>query len=796
MNNQKAIVIIAEAWGPVNGGINVFNADFAKALGVVLKGYRIKVICVVGELITAETDPEADNVKLLALSENPGSEIRDTRLAEHIKGKLDEYSYNVLWWIGHDIRTGPLAERLKEVSGQGQLALIHHMSYSSYKGYQTGEAMKAYKKDQEQRLLFNRADCTFAVGPLLRDSLDDLIEAESGTKIFEIVPGLPEIKSKSAPRKFTAITYGRLNPENDRVKQIMLGLDAFADAVRKTNDEELPNALQNEPHLYAIGLALEDKQEEEKLRKRLSDNAGRVVNFSPLPYFEDRDELFKQLSRCSLALMLSLHEGFGLVGWEAIAAEIPLIIGQNSGLYHLIRKHCGTIGLALVKTVKVRGDIGIDGTENYRPDDLINVRKAIIDVANNVEEAKKDAKHLKNLLLSPKEGGYCGFTWLMTAKRFSEDLGLIEEDPCTPPSPHPPTTARYADKEVKEALIKHGAVSLLAVGNSIQLIQLNLNGRSETESDNLEVTCRFPEDIHINTKTNSPKTEELIASIKDFDSGIRNYLQSDESFRADEYSKAEWKLGIKLIRPLVDIHNEKHPSIIVHPLSYRSTDLYNRRLVKGKVPTLSGGTHLYPDLVKLYDECIKSLLRSSETYKFPCPSQLFIELALVASDHQVLLVRKKAAVGSGVVAELGRAWTCGPEFGLTFSHLNDDKLMLHTAIVDSVEKEFGLRSEDIEYWHLDGLCLQFIHLNTALYGYCKTYLTGEELKKRFKAKKSNQFYIELEDFTQTEFIKPYPELVDLKNLPDILTEEKRHDGMYWHPSARIRLYSVLKNYSY
>jgi glycosyltransferase involved in cell wall biosynthesis len=51
-----------------------------------------------------------------------------------------------------------------------------------------------------------------------------------------------------------------------------------------------------------------------------------VVNLHALPYTDDRQQLYSELSRASVALMPSWHEGFGLVAWEAIAAGVPLIV--------------------------------------------------------------------------------------------------------------------------------------------------------------------------------------------------------------------------------------------------------------------------------------------------------------------------------------------------------------------------------------------------------------------------------------------------------------------------------------
>ena len=50
------------------------------------------------------------------------------------------------------------------------------------------------------------------------------------------------------------------------------------------------------------------------------------------PYSADRDDIRKELLQASLVLMPSHNEAFGLAGCEAIAAGIPALISDESGL--------------------------------------------------------------------------------------------------------------------------------------------------------------------------------------------------------------------------------------------------------------------------------------------------------------------------------------------------------------------------------------------------------------------------------------------------------------------------------
>ena len=57
------------------------------------------------------------------------------------------------------------------------------------------------------------------------------------------------------------------------------------------------------------------------------------LNVVACKYTSERLLLWQRLTQCHVAVMPSRHEGFGLVGWEAISASIPLIVSKNSGLY-------------------------------------------------------------------------------------------------------------------------------------------------------------------------------------------------------------------------------------------------------------------------------------------------------------------------------------------------------------------------------------------------------------------------------------------------------------------------------
>jgi glycosyltransferase involved in cell wall biosynthesis len=349
---KPCLVLLTDAWGAKYGGINSFNMDFAKGLGLLLSETH-QVICVVLEATEDEReDARRKHVRLLSVgrSEHHGhfEAFRAAEVVTAVRGAIP--GAPILWWIGHDTITGDLALALPNAAGEGQCALINHMSYQDYVSYKHGVGAKARDKAAKQRSMFKRADKVFAVGPLLRQRLADMLGRES-EKVPMLVPGLADIEIAPQPKQFIGITFGRLDPENDRIKQGWLAAAAFASAYAEAlkSPAVLP-AYRSPPLLNLIGLAAAGGAEEDALHQFVEGRAGRVLNLIPVPYDDNRDRVFEQLRRCSLAMMLSWHEGFGLTGWEAIAAGVPLIVSENSGVRLLIDEILGGSGMGCMSS--------------------------------------------------------------------------------------------------------------------------------------------------------------------------------------------------------------------------------------------------------------------------------------------------------------------------------------------------------------------------------------------------------------------------------------------------------------
>lgn len=425
-------MLLATAWGPKHGGINAFNMDFAIGLANHL-GESAKVFCAVF-LPTAEdvADARGKRVNLVAINRPIESSAYDASWAHEVwKAFKQNYPNETIdWWVGHDVTTGCAAVEGPSAAEQGQSALIMHMNYVDYQNYKSGIGKAAQEKENQQRKLFRMAHRCFANGPLLRDALADIV----GPDVTMLVPGFAAVPIQPSAHRLHLITFGRMDRESARIKQGALAVAGFASAVKQVNSTPgMPEILKNNPQMRVIGLKESAGKEENVLIRLAAERANREVNVIALPFDELRNELLDELGRANIALMLSWHEGFGLTGWEAVAAEVPLIISKQTGLWQLLKETFGErLAAGYVRAIDVRGQRGDDDTSNFLPEDEASVRDAIIDCAAHLPIARGDAVKLKHDL---KNKLIC--TWDHTARQFYDGLRYTSARPSIPVSLDP-----------------------------------------------------------------------------------------------------------------------------------------------------------------------------------------------------------------------------------------------------------------------------------------------------------------------------------------------------------------------
>ena len=285
---------------------------------------------------------------------------------------------------------------------------------------------EAYTKVKEQKSTFTKADFLFANGPYLQKALARFVNPRPVTRL---VPGFPDIKSQTINDEIRAITFGRLDQQNDNIKQGLLAVAGFAGAVKDLEESSIatPSLKYMDKQIVVFGVNEPGGSDEARFRETAKGRAGKVINIIPMPFEDNRDEIFSALGEANIALMASWHEGFGLTGWESIAAEVPLILSKKSGLWLLIKEQfkCERIAEAYVRLVNIRGQEG--EADSFTKNDEESIKDAVLGIATNLEDGLLLARELKEILQNKL---VC--TWEETAKQFLSGLGvssLKESDP-------------------------------------------------------------------------------------------------------------------------------------------------------------------------------------------------------------------------------------------------------------------------------------------------------------------------------------------------------------------------------
>ena len=200
------ILLLATAWGPKHGGINAFNMDFAQGLVTYLHGAG-RVFCAVLDASHADlAEAEARGVTLLSIGRSPESASYDKSWAYDVWKRLQSQypDQRIDWWVGHDVVSSAAAVEGPSIAGYGRTAVIMHMSYIDYAGYKHSSGVNAFEKEGQQRQIFTQAHKHFAVGPLLRDAMHDIVDGE----VTMLVPGFATISSKPSTARLTLSRLG------------------------------------------------------------------------------------------------------------------------------------------------------------------------------------------------------------------------------------------------------------------------------------------------------------------------------------------------------------------------------------------------------------------------------------------------------------------------------------------------------------------------------------------------------------------------------------------------------------
>lgn len=400
------ILFLATAWNASQGGINAFNIELARATA--RAGHR--VACAVTSIDDAARKNAADHgVCLIEVpSDQDGRPSIDCATAVvHALSRQDDDD-RVQLWVGHDLITGEVAVRAAEQHG-GALALIHHMDYIAYQNFGGERGNDAVANHKRQIELFSHpAAHIFGVGTYLKTNAARL----AGREAHMLVPGFPAVvpsDMRSETTDLRVLTAGRFDVQTEPLKRIGTAVRGFARAVARGH--ALLRRLAS-PTMIVIGV--EEGQRLKALVGEAEKLAGVPVNLVPAAFDQDPGAVAALAARSHLVVVPSRHEGFSLVGWEAIGTATPLIIGRGTGLAQLLETVLKGQADGLLQVLPFDGS---DADEEL-------IAQAILNVAENPVQWLERARLLRDRLEAE-----LSCTWDDTALEFLMRAGVGQRQP-------------------------------------------------------------------------------------------------------------------------------------------------------------------------------------------------------------------------------------------------------------------------------------------------------------------------------------------------------------------------------
>lgn len=321
------VLVVCDEWFPARGGLSTFNRSLCIALAAA--GADVRVLVVSSDASERE-DAAGHGVRLVdADGKGLGREAVLLARPRFPDGFVPDLV------VGHGRVTGAAAaHQVRDNFPEAlRLQFLHvepDQAERNKPGREPDMAVRAEER-HDRELELCRGALPVAVGP----RLERMVFRERRTPRYSdlappvrIDPGFDGGKPVPPPGPGETpliLVMGRL--EDDPLK----GLDIACRAVGLAVPE------QARPGLWELRLRGTPELESEAFAEKAAAwVANPAVDVVPRTYSSDRERIENDVARASLVLMPSRAEAFGLVGLEAIAAGIPVLVSGRSGLGELL----------------------------------------------------------------------------------------------------------------------------------------------------------------------------------------------------------------------------------------------------------------------------------------------------------------------------------------------------------------------------------------------------------------------------------------------------------------------------
>ncbi|XP_066269088.1 uncharacterized protein [Branchiostoma lanceolatum] len=328
--SRPVVLMLNDEYGTSKGGISTIHRQMGRLL--VIHGAQV-YSTVLQATQKDKEDAAADGVELIFPNTYEGDDrkpILNWLTWDHLT-RYPNLPQNIDFIVGHVNITSRAARMIKkERLSDAKLVQVTHVIPEDVARYKSEEKELGIGDERDSILAdLQDADVIVSVGPLLYDYYKQDTRRDEKDGHLEFLPEPSDI-FKNTSRKYVN-TKRKVVFSSGRVKgvEMLKGYDLLAKAMGKVM-EHLPDTT-----LRIRGITPEDFSDSKAI---INANKGRFdfVHFTPLKY-GSQEELSKDMETADVVLMPSRAEPFGLVGLEAIAAGVPVLVSHKSGLARFLQ---------------------------------------------------------------------------------------------------------------------------------------------------------------------------------------------------------------------------------------------------------------------------------------------------------------------------------------------------------------------------------------------------------------------------------------------------------------------------
>ncbi|XP_019614111.1 PREDICTED: malignant fibrous histiocytoma-amplified sequence 1 homolog [Branchiostoma belcheri] len=398
---KPVVLLVNDEFGTSKGGISTVNGQLRDLLTTA----GAKVLITVLKATEAEKQEALkhgiDLVLPISLKGDKGPPDLIWLTEDH-KVRYPNIPSDISVIVGHADVTSTAARNIKKDRlPSAKFILFNHVMPEDTEHYKSldkamsiGDKMKAIREDTEE------ADVVFSVGPTMHDYYQNQIRLSRPHHLF--LPKPSDIFSQMdvtyvKTRTKVVLCVGRVKGV-EKLKGYDLVAKAMAIVIERCGalEERL------DVRLRVRGISAEDFPESKRIIQANIEKG--TFHFTPLKY-ATQEELSKDLQEAHLVLMPSRAEPFGLVGLEAIAAGVPVLVSGKSGLAEFLQSRGAEFSRLIVD---------IDGSDDVVAEGLA---ERIINILKGGQEEFQAAKRLKDKLLASEY-------WNDAHRKFLEECGI------------------------------------------------------------------------------------------------------------------------------------------------------------------------------------------------------------------------------------------------------------------------------------------------------------------------------------------------------------------------------------